>query len=204
MSYQNTLSLRLIFAIVIVFFHAGTFFEFQFYNLGSICVAAFFFLSGYGLVYSQNNKLGYIMSFLQRRIPGILIPFWMCVIITTLVTTIVLGTYTSFIHDLLSGLLGYPHWFVMQLLLFYVAFYFSFLMFKGRRAIVILSILCILIMASLAVFFNSGIYLPGVGFIVGMAWASSNGNIEKFIKGGGAVLVDHYIIHHFTHARDHC
>lgn len=75
MSYQDTLILRAILFFGIFFFHAGWAFGFGFPDIGHLCVAGFFFMSGFGLEYSRRNKANYLKTFLQKRVMGLMIQY---------------------------------------------------------------------------------------------------------------------------------
>ena len=45
-------------------------------DMGFLFTALFFFFSGYGLITSLQTKPDYLKTFLYRRLPSVLIPFW--------------------------------------------------------------------------------------------------------------------------------
>lgn len=80
---QHTDALRGMAAILIALFHV--FLEWDVHRslniVGSICVAIFLFLSGYGL--QQSYKQGGLQHYWQKRLRRIIIPFWIFIAITT-------------------------------------------------------------------------------------------------------------------------
>lgn len=76
LNYRDTVALRLLLLLGIFLFHAGYEFGYVFPNAGYTFVAGFFFLSGFGLEYSVSHKKGYLTNFLQKRVFGILIQYW--------------------------------------------------------------------------------------------------------------------------------
>ena len=100
------------FAVLIVLHHlvqtigpenAGIFIFLE--NFGICLVSVFFFFSGYGLIRSLKQKPDYLQSFLKKRLPGVVIPFYVCIFIFYIV-----GLLTGK-HRLSDRLypLKYPH-----------------------------------------------------------------------------------------------
>lgn len=78
LSYEKTLALRGICAVEIVIGHIGVVSKspvlFLNRKAGILIVGLFFFLSGYGLMYSMQKKKNYMRRFIKCRIPKLLFP----------------------------------------------------------------------------------------------------------------------------------
>ena len=106
----------------------------QFGPWGELVVGLFFFISGYGLLKSyKNNGETYISNFLSKRFLKILIPYVLITIITQVVLVIAKDGYNPWqiLMDTYPRGFGVLLWFPMALLLFYLAFYFSFKYIRG-------------------------------------------------------------------------
>lgn len=98
-----------------------------FSNWGVFIVSLFFFMSGYGLVYSFHNKNNYLNDFFAKRIFPVIVPFLICVCIYQLY--ILVEGSLSFnlgISDLLlrgdtNGILP-ASWFVFEIIIVYLVF----------------------------------------------------------------------------------
>lgn len=98
-----------------------------FYYVGILAVSEFFFLSGYGLEYSFNNKKDYLNNFFKSKATKILLPF--------LFMFAVYAVYYLAADDrtLLEILFAFKNgtafvmysWYIIALLYFYVTFYIS-------------------------------------------------------------------------------
>ena len=89
---ENTRSLRGIAAIGVIVHHISQndFFILSgelhsFFDAGFLFVSIFMLSSGLGLAKSLKNKPGYLNGFLRRRLPVIVVPFYVNVIICSLV-----------------------------------------------------------------------------------------------------------------------
>ncbi len=103
---------------------------------GSLAVALFFFLSGYGLQkqYMKNREV-YRHSFLKKRIPSILIPWAFFAVLYWLVYYSLGKVYTfaNLIDDLRNGIpfVAYS-WYLMALLFFYLLFWIHISLFRNH------------------------------------------------------------------------
>lgn len=106
-------------------------------------VGLFFFISGYGLVYSfMAKKETYLQSFFKKRLSKLLIPALIAIGISLLLDTIenkvsLLRYYSTF----LQGMFFFPAgWFVQTICLYYIAFYLCFSKYEKKRACFLLLI----------------------------------------------------------------
>jgi len=100
-----------------------------FVDAGVLFTGLFFFFSGYGLIISLNQKEGYLNDFLKKRLPAVIIPFYVCNLLFILVN-MVLGRQVKPLELFLyiSGIVMWNDqmWFVVELAVLYVIFYLSF------------------------------------------------------------------------------
>lgn len=133
LSISGTKALRGIMAVFILFHHLsqrlqGLRLLFFFDHVAILCVAAFFFLSGYGLQKSYQEKPGYSGRILRSRIPAVAIPYLLLMGIYWLYSALSGNPY-SIGEVLLSLINGFPivdySWYLLAILLMYVLFYIS-------------------------------------------------------------------------------
>lgn len=138
-SQQSNLPLRGFFMLLIVFHHLsqllsdpGSLAFLQ--GIGPLCVSFFFFESGYGLMKSALTKENYFRHFFTRRYVKLLLPFFCCNLIY-LCVNMGFGTFYSparFLKCLIGLELVNTHaWFILTLMLFYLAFYLIFRFCRG-------------------------------------------------------------------------
>lgn len=113
--------------------------------MGILFTAVFFFFSGYGLVFSYENKPDYLRNFLSHRLPVILIPFWVSGAIYVLARIYISGVPTKgfTLFKCLSGLilLNGNGWYIVEIFWLYLAFYIFFKLIKKKDlSLVLLSI----------------------------------------------------------------
>lgn len=128
------LPLRGFFTLVIVFHHLsqyldnpGPFRVFQ--EVGILCVAAFFFYSGYGLRKSVLTNHGYFHHFFLRRYIKIFVPFFLCNAIYLFVYYLTGNRYGIKLSlEYLSGirLINPQSWYIIVIALFYFVFFLTF------------------------------------------------------------------------------
>ena len=97
---------------------------------GILFTALFFFFSGYGLMTSLQNRTDYLNTFLQKRLPTVLIPFWLCNAIILLVNRLFYGIRYSLdrIVRYISGinLINGNGWFIIEIVIIYILFFVLF------------------------------------------------------------------------------
>lgn len=175
---------------MIVWYHFG---QIQIASLDFYCfdlylfVSPFFFFSGYGLTYSLQNKEKYLDTFIQKRFPQIIVPYIVMLLLVGLLIFVLTGNsiYSSFIFNFDA----FPyHWFVFQLLAFYLIFFISFVCFK-KYVLVVISILMYSSMVLLATFTAPFYNLPTIyfaqgtwAFLLGIMWCLFAVKINNFTK----------------------
>ncbi len=162
-------------------------------NFGVCFVGGFFFCSGYGLMKSFATKKNYLDGFFKKRMPAILVPFYVCNIIFVITEVIANGLPDP--KKLIGWLMGWTllntqMWYIVEIALFYIIFYVVFKNIKNRKAA--LSVMMLLLSA-----FTVGSLLLGHGdrwfqgewwfnsslmFGVGMIWCSGEDRLQKAIR----------------------
>ncbi|MDE6625802.1 MAG: acyltransferase [Lachnospiraceae bacterium] len=167
--------------------------------VGILFTAVFFFFSGYGLVISLHTKPDYLDGFIKKRIMSILIPF----MLTNIIYTFTIGVDSERIGDALdvfTSILGITlintnAWFIVEILILYLAFYLSFKHIKkentsfGVMAIVVV----FMVIASLLLghdntrvnghwFQGEWWYNTTVMFFIGMLVARYKNQVASFLK----------------------
>ena len=126
-SYTST-ALKGIFAIVVILHHlaqrtwAGGIFQ-NFRGIGYLCVAGFFFLSGYGLQKQVLARPDYLTGFFRRRVLPILLPFAAMSVLCWVLSSLTKGR-VWYPWDILTALpwgdTVVPFsWYVISILVFY-------------------------------------------------------------------------------------
>lgn len=165
----------------------------SFTNIGVLFVGVFFFFSGYGLLKSLHIKEDYLKTFFRKRFPTILVPFYVCNIIF-IAAALATGYKVSAIQLLafLSGfiLLNTTMWYVVEIAIFYAAFYIIFHFIKKEAFALSAMGLFIIAFIVLSVFMDHGIFwLQGEWwfnasflFFIGMIFAEFEENLIGFAK----------------------
>lgn len=100
-----------------------------FENLGTLFVGFFFLCSGYGLIVSFEIKNHYLDTFVKKRVLMVLVPFFICNYIYMFTTQIFGQDFTTkeLIQAFFGVLLLNDHmWFVVEIMILYMLFYFVF------------------------------------------------------------------------------
>ena len=125
---------------------------------GILFTSLFFFFSGYGLLTkirspeggehgkaSPDKSPGYLTGFLRKRLPAVLIPFWLANLLWLLLGHFVFGireTWPEILKDLSGITLRNPNgWFIIEIVIFYILFYAIFRLIRNQDAA--LAILCL-------------------------------------------------------------
>ena len=74
-----------------------------FVDAGVLFTGLFFFCSGYGLIVSMKEKEDYLQGFLKKRLPAVLVPFFVCNLLFILVN-LLLGRQVPTLVVLLCGM----------------------------------------------------------------------------------------------------
>lgn len=143
--------------LAVIFAHIGytlsssSEFLFPFSVLAGVGVNLFLFLSGYGLTYSLLRKEGSILGFYTKRLPKLIIPFWIVLGVLFVLDYVVLGQMYAkeYIVQSFSGVfmgadmftdINSPLWYFSLILFYYVLFPLVF--FKRYTWITALFLYC--------------------------------------------------------------
>lgn len=131
-----TLPLRGVLAVAIMLYHACPHIigDYPLFNefggfWGAIVVSSFFFMSGYGLVFSYNkNGKAYLQGFFRHRFTVLLLPL---IIVTMIFQAMRIweGTFSmsEILFHLAHGYTLLPNsWYCYAIVLFYIIFYITF------------------------------------------------------------------------------
>lgn len=117
--------------------------------IGFLFTALFFFFSGYGLIISLKTKQDYLHSFLYRRLPAVLVPFWIINALGVLLQTFGYGIHTTpsqVLCDIFGiTLINSNGWFIVEIVVFYLFFYVFFRLIRNRDIALVL--LCLAVLA---------------------------------------------------------
>ncbi|MBE5829319.1 MAG: acyltransferase [Butyrivibrio sp.] len=172
------------------------------YNyIGFLCTAVFFFSSGYGLLYSFLNKHNYLDGFLRKRLPSVLVPFFLVNVITVLVNHLVYKRGTSddalYVIKQVVGieLLDGNAWFIVEIMVLYVLFAVFFSLIKNKDVSLVLLILATFGIMAFAFFrghdyddfketyfMGEWWYNSTFTFVFGLLYARFKNGIEAFLK----------------------
>ena len=129
-----------------------------FNDLGFLFTSVFFFFSGFGLIVNLDTKPGYLNTFLQKRLPSVLIPFWVINLFGVILNTCVYGLRinSSGIFFSIFGLrlVNSNGWFIIEIVLFYLLFYLFFRFIRNRDAALVL--LCLAVVFVIVFSFDQG------------------------------------------------
>lgn len=174
-----------------------------FVDAGVLFTGLFFFCSGYGLIVSMKGKEDYLQGFLRKRLPAVLVPFYVCNFLFILVSFLVeffMGNQVPPLELLLylSGIVMWNDqmWFIVELAVLYILFYFSFRKRKSDAAGLIKIALFILLMNVVSLllghdglpgtkglwFFGEWWYNTTWLFFIGMAVAMYYEKVVGFVK----------------------
>lgn len=141
------LPLRGFFTLVIIYHHISHYLDrpgpfWIFLEAGVLCVAVFFFYSGYGLMKNRLENPNYFRHFFLRRYSKIFIPFFCCNILYLAVYYAMGERYglPLSLEYLLGIRLINPHaWYVIVIALFYLVFYLCFHL-PDKAALILLAL----------------------------------------------------------------
>lgn len=148
-----------------------------FTQIGVLFVGMFFFFSGYGLYTSLKSKDDYLKGFLRKRLPSILVPFYLCNTIFVL-TSLALGERycADYLIAHLTGwiLLNSQLWFIVEILILYLGFYLLFRVIKKERiAYVGMGVFIILLMIGSLLLGHDFTSTSGLRWFRGEWWYNS-------------------------------
>jgi len=109
---------------------------------GHYCVCFFFFLSGYGLESSLQQKEGYLNHFLSKRIMKIYFPFLCVNAIASFLPWYHQSTAWGNLRQVVGiSLLDQSQWFIIAILYLYAAFWLAHKVFRVKIALIVIFLL---------------------------------------------------------------
>jgi len=175
--------------------------------MGILFTAIFFFLSGYGLIVSKESKNGYIDSFIEKRLPSVVIPFY----VSNIIYFIVIGIYFEKIDNALDAwlsllgirLINTNTWFIVEIIILYLVFYYACKKFsdtdKVTRVVLIASLIMIIGSLLLGHDYHDGRarnpfqgewwYNTTILFYIGMKYAQHEKKIVEYAKSKFKLLM---------------
>ena len=139
-----------------------------FVNAGYMFVSLFFFCSGYGLLKSLDTKPGYMDTFLRRRLPVIIVPYYVSIVfygIFNIITGNRLAPLQWATNIIGVTMMNEYAWYPIVLAVLYIAFYLIFKKegTRGRKFVYML-----IVILALGMIFCVGGHFPW--------WAGSSPN----------------------------
>ncbi len=149
-----------------------------FVYVGYLCVAVFFFFSGYGMYTSSQSKPDFFKGYLVKRILPLLIP---AVVMWLVFFAVENAKGMHMEPPLWINVYDYI-WYIPAMLYLYIAFYISFKLIKNDRAGVIVLFIATIIYALACLLFSPGTWWYNTPhlFIIGVVVARHR---EGFLNG---------------------
>lgn len=105
-------------------------------DAGVLFVGIFFFFSGFGLIKSLRSKNDYLKGFLKKRLPSVLVPFYVCIFVFIAVALLLGEKFHTFeLLGYISGwlLINSHMWYIVEIAVLYVAFFLIFRFIKNEK-----------------------------------------------------------------------
>ncbi len=168
-------------------------------SMGILFTTIFFFCSGFGLMTSLKTKPDYLKTFIKKRMPAVLIPF----LISNIIYFLFVGVYFDRVDSVIDSiacvigirLINTNTWFLVEILILYVAFYLShrFIKSKKKAMAVMSAVVTVMIVGSLLLCHDNGEkgghwfmgewwYNTTIFFLVGLYAAMYYDKVLAFVK----------------------
>jgi len=196
LSKKNTDILKGLCILVIIFHHVskamplpGLLSPFQ--NFGYLGVSIFFFLSGYGLIFSSLRKSDYFKDFFSKRISRVLIPYITLNLIVLGIEYLFFNKVYSYTDIILYAIgikmIDSAMWYINATVLLYIAFFLSFRYLSGKHAIVVLFGYTLIYCATctglhLDSYWHNAIFCFPIGVYIGRNYCTFERSINKIVK----------------------
>ena len=162
-------------------------------NFGVGFVGMFFFFSGFGLYESLQKKEGYMKGFLKKRLPSVLIPSYIAILVFVLVELLQNGLKNKKQFPAwLTGwkLINPQMWYIVEIVILYLIFFLLFRFIKNRKICILLLFLCTGLMVAMALLHGHGDgwfqgewwYNTSLLFPFGVLFAAHKDEITYFAK----------------------
>ena len=173
-------------------------------SFGILFTSIFFFFSGFGLYKSYKTKENYLEGFLEKRLPRILLPF----LVTNIIYLITLSVdRISEVRHVFTSVLGFTlintnAWFIVELIILYVAFYLCFKRSKTESGAFVKLLIFTVVFVFICLLLghdNTGVnghwfmgewwYNTTFVFMMGICFARFETKIKDFMKKRYAILL---------------
>lgn len=137
-------------------------------SMGVLFTGLFFFYSGFGLTRSLTSKEGYLKGFLRKRLVTVLAPFLVTNIVYSIwaVSNNWIQNYVDFFKSLFGIILvNDMSWFIIEISLLYILFFFTFRFIKKKGiALIVMYVL------TLGIIYGSMLLGHGEKWFMGEWW----------------------------------
>ena len=194
LSIDNCNAMRGVFALTPMIVHIGNCIHYSaplnWWSInGNMVVEGFFFFAGFGLMKQYMARDNYRKGFLIKRIPRILIPYILMILLYWAGTFVFYGFLYSPMGVINTILCGVPivaySWFIIHLLLFYVFFWILMVACGKHYNLMILGGMLYFALTSWLFYkqcFGMHWYETSFGLIIGLIWAVYEKQIFMFMK----------------------
>ena len=212
-SQEDSLFLKAIFTVLVLVHHvyqeipflSGSFIEVIFLSLGYLSVALFFFLSGYGLAYSEKKKGQiYINNMPSKRI----VPFYFQIDLLNVIYFFVNG----FLNDKFefsrlmksffqNDVIVRNGWYLMVALMLYVVFYYVYKIISNTylRIVSITIFLFCFMIACIKVFeYGEWWYQSNMAFVAGLIMGTVNNDKNEYNLKSYVLLICCFVVFFYT------
>ncbi len=154
LGYDQTVALRGICAVEIMLGHVGggaltdELLLFPFKKAGILIVGVFFFLSGYGLLYSLKTKPDYLRGFLKKRLGALLLPVGVYCLLFLTVFALVYYEQGMSVTEVGISLITSINWYIWEIMGLYFLFYIAYKYMDRNKATLFILLISIVIIVS--------------------------------------------------------
>lgn len=191
LSYESTIAIKGICSLEIMIGHIGLELSnelilYPFRKAGVLIVGVFFFISGYGLMYSMKNKPNYLDYFIKKRFLNILIPVGIVLAFSTVLFIVSSFNDNKNIYDIFIQVICSINWFVWEIMLYYILFYFLFKRLKVSSAQMLIFLITIILIIACYIFkMDNPWYGSNLCFPLGIFVANNKESFDSWsIKRG--------------------
>lgn len=156
-SIISSFNIKAVCSLIIILHHLSfqykdSLFFSQFSKLGTITVAIFFFMSGYGLMKQAIKYENYYVDFLSKRFSKLLPPFLIATICYTYYSVLINGSHFV-LNRFIEGFPPLPtSWFVYSIGWLYLTFYFAGRFSRNINRLNILLFICTILYCIIVLF----------------------------------------------------
>lgn len=167
-----------------------------FSHVGYLTVAAFFFISGYGMMKKLVSDEKYLDGFILKRINKIVIPYVIVTGIYWLLSFVIKAPYS--VKDVLLGFVnGWPiaenSWYIIVSIVMYAVFWLAAMAFKRKSPLLV--VLCEAVFCAFWMLISKKLgygqwwYISNLSLPIGMLWAIYENKIIKFASNSKKLVL---------------